>query len=157
MTASIPLVEEVVAEPAFVRRFELADLSKHGPWLMRRFALAFPDVPERTIAGYLNGLITSAEHMFLYQDHAVCLAQLVGQPGFKVSWAVQERFVWVENKEDKAQLEHAAEFYDHMLVFAQRRMADRIICCENTDVPKRLIEEKLGRLFDTKITHARVG
>ena len=143
-------------EPAFVRRFELADLSRHGPWLMKRFALAFPEVPERTIAGYLRGLIESAEYMFLYQDHAVALAQLIHLPGFKVTSVVQERFVWVEDKNSKDQLEAAADMYDHMHEFAKRRAAERMFVCENTDVPKPLIEQRLGRLFDTKVTHARV-
>src|SRR5271170_808944 len=116
-------VEEAVREMAPVRRFELADLSKHGPWLMKRFALAFPEVPERTVAGYLRGLLEQGEYMFLYQDHAVALAQLINLPGFKVTRAVQERFVWVEDKTDKVQLESAADFYEHMKVFAKRREA----------------------------------
>jgi hypothetical protein len=145
-----------VRERAPMRRFELADLSRHGPWLMKRFALAFPEVPEKVIAGYLTGLISSAEYMFLYQDHAVALAQLVNIPGFKVARAVQERFVWVEDKAQRDQLEAAADFYDEMKVFAKRREAERIIVCENTDVPKGMIEEQLGRVFDTKISHARV-
>ncbi len=149
-------IEETVREPAFTRRFELADLSKHGGWLMKRFALAFPEVPERTIAGYLRGLIEQGEYCFLYQEHAVMLAQIVHLPGFKVSMVVQERFVWVEDKTNKEQLEAAADFYDHMHEFAHRRNAERMFVCENTDVPKNLIENRLGRLFDTKITHARV-
>jgi hypothetical protein len=146
-----------VREPAPVRRFEIADLSKHGPWLMKRFAEAFKDVPERQIAGYLRGLIESAEYMFLYLDHAVALAQLVYLPGFKMKRIVQERFVWVEDRADKDQLEAAADMYVHMKDFAKRRDCESIFVCENTDVPKNLIENRLGvRLFDTKITHARV-
>jgi hypothetical protein len=147
---------EPAREMAFVRRFELADLSKHGPWLMKRFAAEFPEVHERVIAGYLRGLIEQAEYMFLYQDHAVALAQLINLPGFQVKRAVQERFVWVEDKADKAQLEDAADFYEHMKQFAQRRDAQTMFVCEKTDVPKELIQQRLGRLFDTKITHARV-
>jgi hypothetical protein len=149
-------IEEPVHKPAVVRRFELADLSKHGPWLLKRFAVSFPEVGERVVAGYLRGLIESAEYMFLYQDHAVALAQIVHYPGFKITRIVQERFVWCEDKTDKDQLECAADFYDHILQFAKRRDAERIIVCENTDVPKAMIEAKLGRLFDTKISYARV-
>ena len=65
-----------IHEPAFIRRFELADLSKHGPWLMKRFLAKFPEMGEKQIAGYLNGMITNNEHIFLYQDHAVALAQV---------------------------------------------------------------------------------
>ena len=145
-----------IREPAAVRRFELADLSQHGPWLLKRFASMFPEINEQRIAGYLRGLIYDNEHMFLYQDHAVALAQLVHSPGIKMVKIVQERFVWVEDREDKEQLEMAADFYNHMKVWAKRQDAERIIVCENTDVPKSLIEARLGRLFDTKVSHARV-
>ena len=147
---------EEVREPAFVRRFELADLSLHGPWLMKKFAAVFPDLTEQWIAGYLRGTLYSNEMMFLYQDHAVALAQIVHSPGIKPVKVVQERFVWVEDREDKAQLEAAADFYTHMKQWAKRMDAERIIVCENTDVPKSLIEARLGRLFDTKISHARM-
>ena len=147
---------EEIHELAFVRRFELADLSKHGPWLMKRFAAIYPDTDERRIAGYLNGLLSSNEHLFLYQDHAVALAQLVYSPGIKPVRVVQERFVWVENREDKEQLASAADFYEHFKQWAKRQDAERIIVCENTDVPKALIEARLGRVFDTKVSHARV-
>ena len=145
-----------IHEPAFVRRFELADLSRHGPWLMKRFALIFPDTNEKFIAGYLSRLVADNEHLFLYQDHAVALAQLIHSPGIKMTKIGQERFVWVEDKEDKSQLASAADFYEHMKVWAKRQDAERIIVCENSDVPKVMIEARLGRLFDTKISHARV-
>jgi hypothetical protein len=143
-------------EPAFMRRFELADLSRHGPWLMKRFATKLPDIPERQVAGYLNGLLTSNEHTFLYQDHAVALAQVVQSPGIKPVKFIQERFVWVEHREDKTQLEAAADFYLMFKEWAKRLDAERIFVCEDSDVPKSLIEVRLGRLFDTKITHARM-
>ena len=149
-------VKVEIHEPAFIRRFEIADLSKHGPWLMKRFLAKFPEMGEKTIAGYLNGLIVNNEHIFLYQDHAVALAQIVFSPGIKPVRVLQERFVWVENREDKDQLSDAADFYDQFKQEAKRRDVERIIVCEDSDVPKTLIEQRLGRLFDTKITHARV-
>jgi len=45
--AEAALKIEEVHEPAFVRRFELADLSEHGPWLMQRFAAKLPDGAKR--------------------------------------------------------------------------------------------------------------
>ena len=154
-TAAIESVEEV-RQPALIRRFEPADLSKHGPWLLKRFAMVFPDLTEKCVAGYLSGLIFDNEHAFFYQDHAVALAQMVHSPGIKTVKVVQERFVWVEDVKNKDQLENAADFYVHIKVWGIRQGAERIIVCENSDVPKPLIEQRLGRLFDTKITHARV-
>lgn len=149
-------VEEIVREPATVRRFESPDLSRHGAWLMKRFQLKFPNFTEQAIGGYLSGLIYNNEHMFLYQPHAVALAQLVHSPGIRPVKLVQERFVWVEDRSDKSQLEDAADFYLHMRQWGKRQEAERIIVCEETDVPKTLIEVRLGRIFDTKVSHARV-
>lgn len=143
-------------EPAPVRRFEVADLSQHGPWLMKRFAMKFPDLPEQAIGGYLRGLTTANASMFLYQQNAVALAEVVYSAGIKRAMLVQERFVWVEDRTDKDQLEDAADMYDHMKAWAKGLGAERIIVCEDSDVPKPLIEARLGRLFDTKISHARV-
>lgn len=145
-----------VHEPAPVRRFELADLSKHGPWLLKRFAVKFPDLSESTIGGYLRGLMSANGVQFLYQDHAVSLAEVVHTSGIKRVMVVQERFVWVEDKTDKDQLDAAAGLYDHMKNWAKGLSAERIIVCEDSDVPKTLIEARIGRVFDTKVSYARV-
>ncbi len=155
VASKIETIEEVRA-PALVRRFESPDLSKHGPWLLKRFAAIFPELPERLVGAYLSGLIYDNEHAFFYQDHAVALAQLVHSPGIKSVKVVQERFVWVEDRTNKDQLENAADFYSHIKLWGTRQSAERIIVCESSDVPKNLIEARLGRLFDTKVTHARV-
>lgn len=145
-----------IREPAVVRRFEVADLSRHGPWLMKRFAAKFPDLSEQAIGGYLRGLTTANACQFLYQDHAVALAEVAYSSGIKRSMIVQERFVWVEDRTDKEQLENAADFYCQMQTWAKGMGAERMILLEDSDVPKTLIEARIGRLFDTKISHARV-
>ena len=147
---------EPAHEMAFVRRFELADLTSHGPWLMKRLCAKRPDLTEQAIAGWLRGRVYDNEHMFLYQDNAVALAQIIHSPGLKLVKVVQEHFIWVRNREDKAQLENAADFYTHMQVWARRMGAERIIVCEDTDVPKTLIQQRLGRVYDTTVSHARV-
>ena len=76
----LALIEEV-RELAVARRFEIADLSTHGPWLLKRFATGFPDFSEKQVAGYLSGLVYDNEHLFSYQDNAVALAQLIHSPG----------------------------------------------------------------------------
>lgn len=142
--------------PVPVRRFSTADLSEHGPWLMKRLIAKFPDVSERWIASYLSRLVFDNEHLFLYQPHAVALAQVVFTPGIKPVKVVQERFVWVEDPKDKAQLENAADFYSEMKLWGKRQDAERIFACEDTDVPKPLIIARIGRLFDTTVSHARI-
>lgn len=148
--------EEKVRVPVPVRRFEMADLTQHGPWLMKRFVSKFPDTNERYMAGYLSRLLYDNEHLFLYQPHAVALAQLVLSPGIRPVKIVQERFVWVEDRNDKQQLEDAADFYSEMKLWGKRQSAERIFACEDTDVPKPLIVARLGRLFDATVSHARI-
>ena len=145
--------ETQVHEMAFVRRFETADLQTHGPWILERLKKANPDLDERRIAGWVAGLQFSNDHMFLYQDAAVALFQIVSAPGIRNYKIVQEMFVWARDKDG---IEDAADFYVHAQVWAQRQSAERLIVAENSDVPKAKIEERLGRLFDTKVTHARV-
>jgi hypothetical protein len=149
-------LKEEVHEPAVIRRFEMADLSKHGSWLIKRFTLKFPNFTERAIAGYLANLPYNNEHLFLYQDHAVALAQLVHSPGIRTVKIVQERFVWVEDRTVKEQLENAADFYLSMHQWGKAQDVERIVVCEDTDVPKAMIEARLGRIFDTKISHVRM-
>lgn len=141
---------------ADIRRFTTADLSRHGGWVLKRLMPLFPDCTEAFIAGWLRGLIANNEHLFLYQEHAVALAQVISSPGLRPGKMIQERFVWVEDKTAKVQLESAADFYEHFAEWGRGMSAERVICCENTDVPKSLIEVRIGRLFDTKISHARL-
>ena len=149
-------VKEIERAPASTRRFELADLSQHGAWLLKRFAAKFPDMTDNTIAGYLQGLLYSNEHLFLYQDNAVGLAQLVYSAGIRSVKVVQERFVWIQDRNNKEWCENAADFYLEFRQWGKLQGAERIIACEDTDVPKSRIEARLGRLFDTKVSHARV-
>lgn len=153
MTEAAVLEKHVSVTP---RRFSTADLSQHGGWILKRLAPLFSDVSEQYIGGWMRGLIADNEHLFLYQPHAVGLAQLVHLPGIRPAKMVQERFVWVEDKADKEQVECAADFYDAFAEWGRGLGAERIVACENTDVPKTKIEERLGRLFDTKISHARL-
>jgi len=145
-----------VREPAFSRRFELADLSEHGPWIMARFKAKFPEYNDREIAGYLSRLVYDNEHMFLYQPNAVALAQIVHAPHIRMTKLVQERFVWVKDRANKNHLEAAADIYLKFHSWAKGQEAKRLIVCEDSDVPKTLIEARLGRLLDSKITHARI-
>ena len=143
-------------EPAFVRRFEIADLTTHGPWLMKRFTTKRPDLREQDIAGWLRGRIYDNEHLFLYQDNAVALAQIVHSPGIKMVKVVQEHFVWAKNPGDKSQHEAVADFYDYIRIWAKRQDAERIVVCEDSDVPKGLVQARLGRVYDTTVSFARV-
>ena len=138
-----------------IRRFMTADLSRHGAWFVPRMMKTY-DLTEQVAVSWIKSFVSANEFMFLQQDNAVALAQLM--PGYSLLPAqiVQERFVWVEDRNDKDQLEHAADFYLEMKLWGKRQDVERIIVCEDTDVPKAMIEARLGRIFDTKISHVRV-
>lgn len=151
----IAAVVEAPREPVFVRRFDRADLSKHGPWLLPRLVEAV-GITEQAAAGWLQSFILSNEHLFLFQDHAVALAQAVPGYGLKNQIVIQERFVFVENREDKQQIRDAAEFYEHFHDWAKLKGAEQLIALEQSDVPQAMIEERLGRLFKFETRYARI-
>lgn len=146
---------EVIREPVLTRRFDRGDLSRHGPWMLPRLVEAC-GISEQMAAGWLQSFLFSNEHMFLFQNHAVALAQAVPGYGLKNQLVVQERFVWVEDKEAKQQIKDAAEFYDHFYEWAKLKGAEQLIAMEYSDVPQSLVEERLGRLFKFETRYARI-
>src|ERR1700758_3969089 len=79
-----------------IRRFGIADLARHGGWIMRRLQKGRPDLNDRAMFTWLSGLIESNEHLFLYQEHAVALAQVVREEMLAGKPVVRERFVFAE-------------------------------------------------------------
>ena len=94
-----------------IRRFGNADLSRHGKWLLPRLLKAYPHLNERGAASFLQQLSLSNEYLFLYQDNAVALAQVLSTHTLSGKPLVQEHFVWLENPEDKQQQLDGAWFY----------------------------------------------
>jgi hypothetical protein len=89
------------------RRFELGDLTTLGIWLISRLRERYPHLDERTIAGFLRGLITSNEHLFLatIDEHGkptgvVGLAQMVRDSLDPVPW-IREIFVLAQEVENR--------------------------------------------------------
>ena len=141
---ALKIVESVA--PA-IRRFDTADLSKHGKWIMPRMQQAFPHMNERAVATFLQNINYNNDYLFLYQEDSVALAQTMSAHSLSAAPIVYERFVWVEQKENKDQIRRAANFYVEFLRWAKSQSADVIIVEENTDVPHDMIKEKLGRVF----------
>ena len=139
-----------------IRRFDTADLTTHGAWIVPRMMKTFPHMNERGVASFLQTILYNNEWLILYQDHSVALAQVMAAHTLQGRPVVHERFVWVEDKEDKEQVKQAAEFYVEFLRWAKSLSAEAIIVEENTDVPHELIKEKLGRIFTRQQQFARV-
>lgn len=147
---------KIVDTPIQVRRFDTADLSQHGKWIVPRMLTAFPHFNERGVATFLQNIVYNNEYLFLYQPQGVALAQVLSAYSLDAKPIVYERFVWVENPEDKRQLANGAGFYTEFRRWAKSLGAEVIIVEENTDIPHDLIKEKLGRIFSRQQQFARI-
>jgi len=147
---------KIVEKPIpVIRRFDTADLSKHGKWIVPRMMQVYPHMNERAVATFLQNIIYNNEWLFLYAETSVALAQVMSAHTLDAKPIIYERFVWVEDKEDKQQIKNAAEFYTEFRRWAKNLSADVMIVEENTDVPHDLIKEKLGRIFTRQQQFAR--
>jgi hypothetical protein len=143
-----------------IRRFMTADLSRHGAWFIPR-VMKMCELSEQGAVGWIKSFVSANEFMFLQQDNAVALAQLM--PGYSLIPAqiVQERFVWVADPKNKEQVELAAHFYPEFYNWAVRLTGVKdVIVDENTDVPRSLIEtsiaERKCRLLKREMSYVRV-
>jgi len=143
--SAVAAAERIGIELPAVQRFSLADLSRHGAWLLPRLVTAL-ELPEQRIAGWLRSLLESREHLFLTLPHSVALAELQMANGLASKPIVRERFVMVEDIDDAAQIEEAAAFYDEFKRWAKNLGAQVITISDLSNVPEKLIEAKLGRI-----------
>ena len=148
---------KIVEMPApTIRRFDTADLSRHGAWIMPRMLQAYPHLNERGVATFLQNIMWNNEYLLLYHDNGVALAQIMSAHALDAKPIVYERFVWVQNPDEPQQIKNAAGFYTEFYRWAKSQSADVIIVEENTDVSHDLIKEKLGRIFQRQQQFARV-
>jgi hypothetical protein len=152
MPNAAPVLGNSVAGLPAVRRFEIADLNKHGGWILKRLQQARPTLSDAQVMQWLRGVIYSKEFMFLYQEHGCALAQTVREETLEGTPIVRERFVFAE----EGHATEAAEFYTSFLQWAKNQGVTTILVEEMTDVPHDLIKERLGRLFERKQVFARL-
>ena len=145
-----------VREALPIRRFEIADLARHGGWLMDRLLKALPHLTNRELQGWLRGIIYSNEFLFLYQDHSVALAQVLRNMTMTPKPVIYERFVFAEDKENAEHVEQAGEFYAEFERWAKSQSVETILVEELTDVSHDAIKKRLGRLFTRQQVFARV-
>ena len=154
MPAALAVVDAVPA--LTIRKFDTADLTTQAGWIIPRMIKSYPHLSERSVAGFLQTINYNNEYLFLYYTHGVALAQVMSAHSLDASPIVYERFVWVENPEDKDQVKAAAEFYVEFARWAKHLGALVLIVEENTDVSHALIKEKLGRIFSRQQQFARI-
>lgn len=145
-----------IVEPPFTRRFERPDIDRHAAWFIPRLLKSYPHLTERSIQTWLLNILNSNEFMFLFQDHAIALAQTV-QYGLRSEAIVEEQFVWCEDPLSKDNQADAAYFYDHFYEWAKRKGLSTVVVEESSDVPHDAVREKLNkRLFERKLIFAKV-
>lgn len=157
MTEAATIEKHEIVDPPFTRRFERPDIDKHAAWFIPRLLKSFPHLTDRSAYTWLLNIMQSNEFMFLYQDNAIALAQVVAY-SLRPEALVEEIFVWCADIKDKQQLADAAHFYSHFYEWAKRKGISTVVVEENSDVPHELVNETLGkRLFQRKLTFARVS
>jgi len=154
--------------PVFQRfvRFGLADLSRHGAWLVPRLVKslnrfywdakegAIHDKSEQQIAGWLRSLVDSREHLFLCSENAVGCAEMWRVGGIADPISVRERFVLARSDKHIAE---AALFYDECVRWARSLGAEVVFVEEETDVPHDTIKDRIGRLYTRQQTFVRLS
>lgn len=138
---------------ANIRRFSHADLSAHGGWIAKRMLKMLSNLNEQQVRGWVASLVNSNDHLFLFQEHSVALAQACYGETPGGGAVVRERFVFAE----EGHVDEAAQFYVEFARWAKSLGADVMLVEEMTDVPHDKIKEVLGgRLFTRQQVFVRV-
>ena len=141
-----------------VRRFELADIAQHSKWLLPRLVKAYPHLNERTALGFLNSILYNSDYFFCYQPHAVGLMQVERSHMLTPDAIVREKFVWVEDPKDEAQIEEALAFYGEFIKWGERFGAKVMVVGENSDVSLDKLRAAHGaRIFTREQKFVRLG
>ena len=126
--------------PPGVRRFEVPDVESHIAWLIKRVTTKYPHINERSVVGWLRGMVYLNEYLFLHLPNSVALFEAIRPSPFSPVTVVWERWVWAK---DKDSIEEAIAFYPRAKQWAGHLDARSIIVGEASDVPLPLIEEAL--------------
>ncbi len=142
-----------------VRRFELADISRHAKWLLPRFVKQYPHLTERTALGFLNSVLYSPEFFFCYQPNAVGLAQVERTHSLSAQALIREKFVWVQDPKDESQIDEALAFYTEFRRWGEQQGATIMIVEESSDVPHNKITDLFTgtRVFTREQKFVRLG
>src|SRR5208282_1930681 len=145
------LAEKLEPLPVQIRRFYLAALTEQGTWILERLLKLYSNQNQRSIIGWLNGVIDNNEFLCLHMPDAVCFAERTTLDRLSGKMIIREIFVWCQDPDNALQQRNAAEFYSHMADWAKHQGIDKIIVCERSDVPIAAIREKFGgRLHEIK-------
>lgn len=149
--------EKIAIELPAVRRFELADLTEHGGWLLPRLVKQYPHLTLQTAMGFLRNILYSPEYHFCYGPHAAGLVQIERAYGLSAKPIVREKFVWVQEPKNAAHLAEAVQFYEDFQTWAKHHGAEVMIVEEASDVPHDMIRERFSkRIFSREQQFVRI-
>lgn len=143
----MPAVALKVTDESSLRRFQVPDLDRHRGWMIARLKAAYPHLNDANLVGWIRNVIYSPEYLFLYQENSAALFQVISSHTLQPQPLVEERFVFVEDKENKDHIEQAAAFYTEVAKWSKHQGATTIVVEELSDVPHEMIKDKLGRLL----------
>jgi hypothetical protein len=85
-------------------RFDLGDLEKWGPFLLRRLGEKYPFIRETEHASWVRSLILMPDTFFIKTAQAIGCAQIMRDIFRPAGW-VQERFVFTRSKASAGQMD----------------------------------------------------
>jgi hypothetical protein len=139
--------EQVIVPDVAVRRFEVPDIDRHGAWLGTRILRAFKHLDQRSIRGFLQGLVYNNEACFLYQDNAVGLAQADRAWSLNPRTVIRERFVFCRDPDNQQHVLEAAALYTEFARWGRAIGAETMVVEELSDVPDSLVRSAIKGRF----------
>ena len=135
-----------------IRRFQMADLSLHGAWFLERIMKAFPHRNQYEIAGWLQGMVYSNDHLFLFADFGAAMFERTQFFSLEATQTIIERFVFAQPGHE----EQAAGFYEEAKQWAKSQGIQVMVVEEMTDVPHDLIAKAIGKLHTRQQVFAKI-
>ncbi len=148
--AAVQPAQPLVLPPIPIRRFEVPDIDRHGAWLSQRLLRAYKHLDQRTLIGWLRGLVYNNECCFLYQDNAVGLAQADRAWTLNPRTLVRERFVFCRDPENQQHILEAAGLYTEFARWGRNIGAETMVVEELSDVPDSMVRQAIQGRFGTR-------
>lgn len=134
--------------PSPSRRVGDPDLLNIGSWLLDELRQGrWPDLTDRTIVGWLRGLMNNPEFLFICNDKAVLLAQQIREH-MEPRPVVIEIFCCSQD----GGMRDGAGLYADMKRWAESLGASKLIIEQFTKVPRPMMTEALGLPIETEKT-----
>lgn len=148
MMQRVEVPENAVQPPAPIvnpaQRMTLNYFQKDMAWALQRVVQGYPHLTERTAFAWLQPLLSNNEFLFLRTGRCIGLAQIVREHTLRPRPIVYERFVFCRNPDDKEEILEAIEIYAEFRRWGQHQGAANMIVLEQTDVPSKVLDAKVG-------------